>query len=61
MIKSRIAIIHIKDLRGMKKQGTITNVFWKKGQPQHKSINMFPSPKIEAYFVMLPWGSPFTT
>jgi hypothetical protein len=62
MIKSRITIIHRKDLRGMKKKGTITNVFRKKGESQHKSINMFfPSPKIEAYFVMLPWGTPFTT
>jgi hypothetical protein len=46
MIKSRIAIIQRKDLRGKKKKGTVTNVFQKKGQPQHKSINMFfPPPK----------------
>jgi hypothetical protein len=46
MIKSRIAIIQRKDLRGMKKKGTIRNVFGKKGESEHKSINMcFPPPK----------------
>jgi len=29
--------------------------FWKMGvTPQHKNLNMLPSPKIEACFVMLP-------
>ncbi len=49
----------------IKKKGTIwwnhDQRFWNKGQAQHKSINMFPSPKIEAYFVMLPLGNPLTT
>jgi hypothetical protein len=34
--------------------------FWKKGHLEHKSIDMFPSPKTKTYFVMFPWGTPLT-
>jgi len=32
--------------------------FSKERTTQHKSIKMFPSPKIEAYFCQSSWGHP---
>jgi hypothetical protein len=45
MVKSRIANIHIKDLRGMKKKEPSRTCFGRKDSPNIKALICFPPSK----------------